>query len=295
MDWRSANFDWNQARAFLVTAEKGSFSAAASVLQLTQPTISRQIAAFEAELSIALFEKSGRGMTLTPAGHDLLAHARTMGEAAISLSLAASGKSTSLQGDVCISSSEITAAYLLPGLVMKINQDYPEIRIEIVASNDVSDLRRREADIAVRAFRPTQLDLIVKSIGIQHWGLYASPRYVENHGPLETHKELERANYIGFDSSNKLIDQFASQGIEITQQNVSVITENMLVGIELIKAGTGIGVVPIVVGENLPNIERIAGKLIEFEVENWLVSHRELRTNQRVRAVFDYLSRELHV
>ncbi|MCP5011523.1 MAG: LysR family transcriptional regulator, partial [Aestuariibacter sp.] len=82
MDWSSVNFDWNRARAFLVTAEEGSLSAAARALGMTQPTLGRQVDALEQELGIVLFQRAGRGLALTPAGLELLDHVRTMGEAA---------------------------------------------------------------------------------------------------------------------------------------------------------------------------------------------------------------------
>jgi DNA-binding transcriptional LysR family regulator len=69
MDWKAVTFDWNRARAFLVTAEEGSLSAAARALGMAQPTLGRQVAALERELGVALFERVGRGLTLTPSGH----------------------------------------------------------------------------------------------------------------------------------------------------------------------------------------------------------------------------------
>ncbi|KKK60994.1 hypothetical protein LCGC14_3018790, partial [marine sediment metagenome] len=106
MDWRSVTFDWNRARAFLVTAEEGSLSAAARALTLAQPTLGRQVEALEAELGVALFERSGRGLRLTPSGHELLEHARIMGEGARALHLAAWGQTEALEGEVAISASD---------------------------------------------------------------------------------------------------------------------------------------------------------------------------------------------
>ena len=82
MDWRSVRFDWNRARAFLVTAEEGSLSAAARALGMAQPTLGRQVEALQDELGVVLFERTGRGLELTPSGLELLEHVRTMGEAA---------------------------------------------------------------------------------------------------------------------------------------------------------------------------------------------------------------------
>ena len=105
MHWQSINFDWNQARAFLVTAEEGSLTAAARALDLTQPTLGRQVAALERSLGLVLFERVGRGLELTQAGLELLDHIRAMGDAANRVSLAASGQSESVEGQVCITAS----------------------------------------------------------------------------------------------------------------------------------------------------------------------------------------------
>ncbi|MEO1204597.1 MAG: LysR family transcriptional regulator, partial [Pseudomonadota bacterium] len=158
MDWRSIAFDWNRARAFLVTAEEGSLSAAARALNMTQPTLGRQVTALEEELGVALFERGGRGLEPTPTGLALLEHVRTMGNAASRLSLAASGQSMAIDGTVRISATEATAAFALPPVLTRLRQAEPGIHVEIVASNDQSDLKRREADIAVRAIRPGQPD-----------------------------------------------------------------------------------------------------------------------------------------
>ena len=151
MDWRSVKFDWNRARAFLVTAEEGSLSAAARSLGMAQPTLGRQVSALEEELGVVLFERLGKGLTLTPSGLELVEHVRAMGAAATRVSLTASGQAQSVEGTVRITASEVTSAYMLPPIIARMREDMPGITIEIVSSNALSDLRRREADIAIRS------------------------------------------------------------------------------------------------------------------------------------------------
>ena len=136
MDWRSVKFDWNRARAFLVTAEEGSLSAAARALGMTQPTLSRQVDALEDELRLVLFERAGRGLVLTPSGLELLDHVRGMGEAASRVSRAASGQSQTIEGSISIAASEAYSAFLLPPIIEKLRRDYPGIFVEIVASTN---------------------------------------------------------------------------------------------------------------------------------------------------------------
>ena len=122
MDWRSVNFDWNRARAFLVTAEEGSLSAAAKALGMTQPTLGRQVTALEQELGVVLFERAGRGLILTPNGLNLLEHVRSMGEAAGRVSLAASGQAETIEGSISITASELTSVFLLPPIVERLRE-----------------------------------------------------------------------------------------------------------------------------------------------------------------------------
>ena len=143
MDWRSVKFDWNYARAFLITVEEGSLSAAARALGVSQPTLSRQVSGLEDELGVALFERGGKGLELTPSGMDLVEHVKAMGLAASSFSLAASGKANTIEGNICLSATEVTCAFVLPRILKKLRQAYPGIHVELIASNETSDLRRR--------------------------------------------------------------------------------------------------------------------------------------------------------
>ena len=141
-------------RAFLATAEAGSLSGAAKALGLTQPTLSRQVSALEDQLSLLLFERVGRGLALTDAGRELLAHVRDMGAAADRLTVSAVGQQSGISGRVSISASDILSHILLPGVVADLRRRAPQLAIEVVATNQLSDLLRREADIAIRHVRP---------------------------------------------------------------------------------------------------------------------------------------------
>ena len=158
------DLDWNQLKAFLETAETGSLSAAARKLGLTQPTLSRQVAAIEQRMGVTLFERVGKAMALTPTGLDLLEHARAMGVAAEALQIAASGRSQVVGGVVSVSATDVVATYLLPPLVRQLREKEPGIAVEVISSDALSDLLRREADIAIRHVKPEQPDLIARLI-----------------------------------------------------------------------------------------------------------------------------------
>ena len=162
MDYRTLNFDWNRAKAFLVTAETGSYSAAAKALKLTQSTLGRQVQALENELGVALFERVGKGIQITPIGLDLLEHVKSMADAAAKLSLAAMGQSEDLEGTVTVTASEVYSAFLLPQIVKKIRHLAPGIRIEIVAKNDSADLRKGKPILPLETFFQSKAILLRK-------------------------------------------------------------------------------------------------------------------------------------
>jgi DNA-binding transcriptional LysR family regulator len=289
MDWRSVKFDWNRARAFLVTAEEGSLSAAARALGMTQPTLSRQVDALEDELSLILFERAGRGLILTPNGLELLEHVRGMGEAASRVSRAASGQSQSIEGSICIAASEVYSAFLLPPIIDRLRQEYPGILVEIVASNSSSDLLRREADIAIRNVASSQPDLITKKIRDDEAYFYAAHTYLARVGHPKSFADLTGADFLAFANNDVLINMLNSMGFKITERNFPIICDNHIVQWQLVKQGVGIGGITKDIGDAEPLVCRILPDMPPIVVPMWLATHRELNKSKRVRTVFDFL------
>ncbi|HEV7718295.1 MAG TPA: LysR family transcriptional regulator [Arsenicitalea sp.] len=286
-------FDWNRARAFLVTAEEGSLSAAARALGMAQPTLGRQVDALEDELGVILFERLGRGLALTPSGLELLDHVRQMGEAANRVSLAAAGQSQLIEGTVLIAASEVHAALLLPPILVKLRALQPGIRIEIVASSKASDLRRREADIALRNFRPSEPDLVARKVGDIPARLYATPAYLDRIGNPKLPYDLRNADFISIDSTGMFLKGLNALGMNLTDRNFPILAENYLVMWELVKHGLGIGVLDGNIGDREPLVRRALPDLEPLMFPIWLVAHREVNTSRRIRTVFDLIANEL--
>lgn len=289
MDWRAVNFDWNRALAFLVTAEEGSFSAAGRALDLTQPTVGRQIAALEDQLDVLLFDRVGNGLRLTPTGADLLEHLRAMCDAATRFALAAAGQSLSLEGTVCISASQIDATFTLPAIVARLRKAHPGIQVELVATNESSDLSRREADIALRSYRPTDVQLVARKVGDERAHLYASKTYLCELGNPTTPQELSRGEFIGFNKEKTLMNGLNALGLSLTDKSFPIICENQLAQWEMAKQGAGIVIMTESVGDAEPLVRRALPSLAPICVPVWLTTHRELSTNRRLRVVFDFL------
>ena len=294
MNWQAVSFDWNQARAFLATAEEGSLSAAARALGQTQPTLSRQIAALEENLGVTLFKRGGRSLSMTQTGQELLYHFKAMGDAASLISLTASGQSQAIEGHVSITATNIMATFHLPAILKQLREIAPGIEIEVVASNDIRDLTRREADIAIRHVRPEQPDLIAKLVGETSAHLYASTEYLDKHGRPETTRDLSDAEFIGFEDSERMLPFLNSLGLPLTRHNFKISSASGTVILELVKLGLGISVLVKETAALTPGLELVLPELDPIPVPIWLVTHRELHTSRRIRLVFDLLADFFH-
>lgn len=290
MSWKNVSFDWNRVRAFIVAAEEGSLSAAARALGVAQPTLGRQVEQLEEELGLSLFERDRRGIQLTPAGLKLKEHARNMVKAAAGFSLAAAGQATSIDGKISIAASETIAAVMLPPMIAELRLVEPSIEIDLVVSNSASDLQRREADIAIRHFRPAEPDLYARKIGDMHTQLYAAPSYLAGIGNPRSIDELNRAQFISVDDTDIVMQGLNANGFSLTPTNFPIMTPSYLVMWELVKQGVGVGFLDAAIGDREPLVQRALPDFKSFSFPIWLVAHRELKTSRRVRRVFDFLA-----
>jgi len=293
MNWDAISFDWNHIRAFLATVEHGSLSGAARALRQTQPTLSRQISMLEEALQLTLFERGTRAMRLTDAGTELLTHVRGMADFATQISRVAAGQNQAIEGTVRITSSDAMAAYALPRCLISLRRMHPGISIELVPSNEMSDLTRRDADIAIRHVRPKQPDLIAKRLADIEIGLFASQSYLDELGPMNAPDDFSRANFIGYQNPERLVPQVSAMGIPVTKKNFGITTTSGSTMYELVRDGAGIAFLPIVVAEGRLGLRRILPDAPTFSMETWLVTHREIQTSRRIRLTFDHLSKEL--
>ena len=290
MKWNAVSYDWNQARAFLATAEDVSLSAAARALKLTQPTLSRQVSALEEKLGITLFERGPRMTSLTSAGLEVLDHVRAMHEAAAKLSLSASGQSQAVAGLVRIATTDTLACCHLPNMLLRLRKIAPDIEVEIRTSNKLRDLLQREADIAIRHARPREPELIAKKVRTTSATLYASKDYLDRAGRPRDVGDLQKLKFIGVDTRDTLIQPLKQKGLPLITSNFTVSADSGLAAIELARKGLGVGLFIADEVDQFPDLEIVWPDFKPFDVPIWLVTHRELHTSKRIRLMFDLIS-----
>ncbi len=287
-------FDWSLVRSFLAVLDHGSLLGAARHLKMSQPTLGRHIAELESQLGVVLFERTGRGLVPAAAARQLALAARAMEAGALQLAQTLAGAQTQIQGTVRITASVPVAVSLLPPILARMRQRLPEIQIELVSSNQVSNLLRREADIAVRMVRPDQSSLIARKIGSVALGAYAHRSYLARHAPLRKPADLLKHELIGSDADTSILRGFEAMGHPASRQAFALRSDDFIVQWQAVRAGLGIGFCADYMTRKEPDVLPVlAGQLNIPPLPMWLAVHREIRSNVRIRAVFDFLAQAL--
>ncbi len=285
--------DWNLVRSYLMVAEHGSTLAAARHLEVTQSTISRHLSELERQLSVQLFDRRKTGLVLTDKGHELLRHAKQMDNVADRLQTEAAHFSSAVSGTVRISASEVLAVDVLPYCLDKLLEDNPALQIEIVASNETSNLLSREADIALRMFPPDQQDLISRHLFDLPIGFYAHKDYLRKHGIPKTMDEFSAHRFIGFDISPLFIEGAKRMGMKFKREDFQIRTDSIMVQNQCAMAGLGLVVMQDQLAGKVPNLKKIS---LDFDLPQlplYIVAQQELRASRKLRVVYDGLAEGL--
>ncbi len=285
--------DWSLIQSFARVARAGSLSAAARLHGVSQPTLGRHIRALEVALSQPLFSRTPTGQSLTPMGARLLEHARAMEDAAARISLAAAGSSARLEGTVRITAARIVSHYHLPPILARLRSQEPGIQIDLVASDEAENLMFREADIALRMFRPEHGDLVAQKVADLPLGLYGARSYLDRVGRPETPEALMRLAFVGLDRSDLMIRVMAANGFVVTRDFFGLQCEDQLVNWALVRAGAGVGGFQRAVADADPVVERIAPFVQLPVLPVWLVVPEALRHVPRISRVRDALAEEM--
>lgn len=288
-----ADFDWRLVRSFLAALERGSLLGAARALGSSQPTVGRHIAELEAQLGTVLFERTGRGLQPTAMSLQLADAARAMEAAAGALARSVSGADAVASGTVRISASQPVAVHLLPPLLAQLRQELPGIQIELVASNEVANLLRREADIALRMVQPAQSSLVMRRVGKVTFTACAHRDYLRRRGTPRQASDLLQHDLVGTDRDDSILRGFAAMGMPIAREQFAFRSDDLNVYWQAVRAGLGIGFVADYIQRTDSEVERLLPSLKIPALPVWLVVHREIRSNRRIRAVYDFLARSL--
>lgn len=287
----NTTFDWRLVPSFLAALDRGSLLAAAKALGAAQPTIGRHIAELEGQLGVVLFERTGRGLVPTDTARRLAESARAMATDADRLLRSVTGAQSGASGSVRITASQPVACFVLPPVLAQMRAALPQVQVELVASNQLSNLLRREADIALRMVQPGQASLVAKRIGKVTVGAYAHRDYLRRCGTPRQIPDLMEHDLVGNDKDQTLLRGFASFGFPVTPDTFAMRTDDLIAYWEAVRAGLGVGFLPDFLARTDSHLVALLPMLRIPPLPVWLTVHREIRTSPRIRAVYDFLAR----
>lgn len=237
----NSHFDWSLIRSFLAALDHGSLLGAARALGSTQPTLGRHIAELESQLGVVLFERTGRGLLPTEMATRLADSARAMEGSADKLVRSVSGARADISGTVRITASQPVACFVMPPVLAQMRTALPEVQVELMASNQVSNLLRREADIALRMVQPDQASLVAKRIAKVTLGTYAHRDYLRRRGTPRQIADLLTHELIGGDRDEAILRAFAGFGYPVGREAFAFRTDDLIAYWEAVRAGLGVG------------------------------------------------------
>jgi DNA-binding transcriptional LysR family regulator len=271
--------DWDDVRVFLAVARHGSMRAAGRALGLSQPTIARRLAAFEASSGgQTLFDRLPEGLRLNATGEQLVPAAESVENAVLTLERRRAAASPVLSGTVRVSTGECAAGFLARCLSGSTTTLPSGITLELVESRPTANLARREADLALRHRPPESGDFYVSKLGTFACAVYR--RRGEDTEAWVTYPD-EQAHYAPA--------RWVQRQVEETGKLVTLRASSMLMHLEAILAGTGRGPLPCYIGDGHPLLERLTPPIPELAAEYWIIVHRDLRRAACVRAVMDWI------
>ena len=284
---------WELYRALLAVLREGSLSGGARALGVVQPTVRRQIEELEELLGAALFARSSNGLVPTEVARAALPYAEALSSTANALKRAVSGGGDPAKGTVRITASEIVGIEVLPAMIADMRRANPGLHIELVASNRNDDILRRDADIAVRMIEPTQIGLSRRRIGAVEIGFFAHERYLAEHpAPRSMDALLKDHALIGPDSKRAREQVAALLGPGSSAASFVFRSESDVAQLAAVRAGVGVGVCQVPLSRAPVPLVRVL-PTFRVDLETWLVMHEDLRSNRRVRVVFDDLAARL--
>lgn len=289
----TSDIGWELYRSFLSVLNEGSLSGAARALGVAQPTVGRHVAALEKSLGLALFTRSQIGLMPTEAALSLRSYAEAMQSTAAALERAAASQGTGVRGTVRVTASDVIGVEVLPPIIASLRDEHPDLVLELVLTDRMQDLLRREADIAVRMARPRQELLVARRVGQIELGLHAHQRYLSRHGTPNTMADLANHALIGFDQTTAFI-RSAGKGLSGWRREAFAMrTDNNLAQLALIRSGAGIGVCQAAIARRDDSIVRLFPRQFSLQMDTWITMHKDLRNSPPCRVAFDALVKGL--
>ena len=287
-------FDWNDLKHFLAVARHGSTMAAAKALGVSQPTVHRRLGELERRIGHRLVLRHPTGYRLTELGRGLRPYAEQIEGAVMAFERQLAATSTELTGSIRVTCPGALGSRLMRSqLIERFNARYPDLRVELDMSERIVDLAKGEADIALRGTAPTDGALFGRKLSPSPWAVYASQAYIKRHGRIKSIANISDHAVVMLDGN--LLNHPAALWLRSAAPNATVAARSSSLPalVLAIKSGAGVGALPVIIGDEDGDLERLFGPIPNLPTDFYLLMHEDMKTTPRVRAFFDFVIEEI--
>lgn len=286
--------DWNDLKHFLAVARHGSTLAAAKALRVSQSTVHRRLEVLEKSLGRRLVKRYPSGYRLTELGEEIRAYAERVEDAVAALERRMKASETELSGTVRVTCPEAVGYRLMrSALPAKFSAAFPKLRLEFVMSDRIVDLAKGQADVAIRAEQPSEPHLVGRKIADAAWAVFASRAYLKKHGCLTEPRDINRHTVVGFEGP--LQEHSAGRWLRAVapEARIAARADSIPAVVLAVKSGAGLAPLPIIVGEQDPDLVKALPVLPDLSTPFHVLVHEDMRQAPRVRAFVDFIVREI--
>lgn len=278
-----SKFSWDDLKFAAAVGRHGSLSGAARALSVSHATAYRRLNDLEERLGVSLFVRTRTGYTPTPAGEEVVRRAERIMQEIHEMETSVLGRDLSPSGTVRVTTTDALMAGLLAPILEAFRERFPDILLEVAVSNQIFDLSRREADIAIRPGANPPEALVGRRVGRLEQAVYGSK--IPSDGGED--------GWIGSDDGMRYRDLEAWMHNKGHDARCVMKTDSVLAMQAAVRAGTGSCVLPIYLGDADPDLARIGGTIEELATDLWILTHADLRKAARISAFTDFVSEEL--
>ncbi len=281
--------NWDNLRYVLMVANKGSIASAARELSVNRTTVLRRIKAFQDDLNCRIFERVNSGYILTREAEKMLEAAQEVENTLFDMQRQIAGHELRLEGVLRVTTTDTLMVSVVGPHLANFHRKHPDIVVEMVMTNSILDLNRRDADIAIRPTKTPELHLVGCRVSDIRFGVYGAKSYLKN----RNHLKLSSHTWIGFDASLQSTPLGRWFDSNVPAARVCMRGDSFVAIRIAAENGIGLALLPHYLGESSKLLQPLVASISDLTTGLWLLTHPDLIRSARVHAFMDHFEQAL--
>jgi DNA-binding transcriptional LysR family regulator len=280
------HINWDNLRYVLMVANRGSISAAARELEVDRSTVLRRINTFQEDMNCRIFDRGENGYVLTPQAEKMIDAAREVESTLFDMQRQIAGNELKLEGELRVTTTDTFMLAMLGPQLASFQRSHPHIVVELLVTNNILDLNRRDADVAIRPTPLPDAHLVGRRLGDVEFGVYASPALAGKTDP----KRMFDARWLGF------VDNLAQTPIgswlaaAVRVDRICMRCDSFVALRVAAENGIGLALLPCLLGDASSRLRRLPADTSELTIGLWALAHPDLVRSARVHAFIEHLA-----